>query len=320
MTNKDYNALSSRKLEALFEVATEKEQPKIRAVLDARAQTHELDEGGNFRAPCVISENDAPAVVDTKLSDDEVNDIVDDLRPNIGHMCNVVPFNEATWHKGVIVDVVIGANNRILYAIKITDEGDETRRIMKVYDSELLEVTAELAPVKEPKRRVRAEVAALVWDDATIAKEVEVVMQNVGRRAKFLTLDGLMSGRIVTIISDRRVKKLLYRIELDRNDPNAAKTYKCKVICAPDLQIEDGPLDAIGERVRETYSVRHATHVAQLELTPVEKVSFAKKEYNKAADALTKAQTLAAQRKTDLAEAQAKLKKFLDDREDELLR
>ena len=83
------------------------------------------------------------------MTDEERHVLAEELKKNVNHRCQAVPFNTAEWVDGYIAGVIEEKrSNKVLYAIK-TDDG---RRIVKVYDSNLVHILDE---VVEPEKKAR---------------------------------------------------------------------------------------------------------------------------------------------------------------------
>ena len=118
------------------------------------------------------------------MTDEERHALAEELKKNVNHRCQAVPFNTVEWVDGYIAGVIEEKRtNRILYAIK-TDDG---RRIVKVHGSNLIRILDEvIEPEHKPRaRRAKENVEHVEWTPEIIADEINAVIGNVGRQVKF---------------------------------------------------------------------------------------------------------------------------------------
>ena len=196
MATKKFAQMTTRKLNALMATASDEDKKAIEAVLAAREQAQapkaaEETAEAPAEAPAAeetpltpeeetaikaAEENGSKATQEKKqkMTDEERHTLAEELKKNINHRCQAVPFNTAEWVDGYIVGVIEEKrSNNVLYAIK-TDGG---RRIVKVHDSNLLRIFDE---VVEPEKKVRTRKAGnaekVEWTPEAIATAVNEVI------------------------------------------------------------------------------------------------------------------------------------------------
>ncbi len=311
METEKFAQLTTKKLQALIGIASEEDKEAIRAELEAR--------GEDVREKALEARG-----AHSRITNDERTILAEELKANINHRCQVVPFNTAEWTGGYIVGVIEEKrNNKILYAIR-TDEG---KRIVKVHNSNLLRIFDEMVEpeVKEKFKRGRPvkKSKRVEWTPEMIATEVNAVIGNVGklvRFEKYRTIDAetgaerveYNEGRIVNIISDKKGQRLFYRIQVfnpTADNPDAFRLMH-KVITA-NLEIADS-FDAEGERINNRYRKRREVAIAHAPVTPQDRFVQCEEALKKAEEKLEKATAEVRARRTQLEEARAELDKWLE--------
>ena len=333
MTVKKFNQMTTKKLNALLATASNEDKVAIEAVLAARKQaqiseaTEEeaaikaAEENGGLN-PLYNGSKTAQEKKKLKMTNEECHALAEELKANINHRCQVVPFNTVEWVGGYIAGVIEEKrSNKVLYAIK-TDDG---RRIVKVYDSNLLKVLDEVI-VPEKRARVRktknTDVEKVEWTPEVIAEEINKVIGNVGKAAEIEKYRGIdengeehietISGRIVAIVPEKRTQHLLYRIIVPaptENDPTATKIMH-KVVTAEGLQIAE-EFDAEGQELNTKYRNRREAIAARSSLTPQDRVIYCEENLKKAEEKLQKATKELETKKKQLEEAKAELDAYL---------
>lgn len=347
MATKKFNQMTTKKLNALLATASDEDKAAIEAVLAAREQA---------QAPATAEEAPAEAAEETpltpeeeaaikaaeengginplyngskatlekkpKMTDEERHALAEELKANINHRCQAVPFNTVEWVDGYIAGVIEEKrSNKVLYAIK-TDDG---RRIVKVHDSNLVKILDE---VIVPERKVRTRKAKnsdaekVEWTPEAIAEEVNKVIGNVGKTVeieKYRTTDEngeehieTISGRIMAIVPDKRAQRLLYRISVPtpiEGNPLAAKIMH-KVVTAEGLQIAE-EFDAEGQELNAKYRDRREAAAARTPLTPQDRVIRCEENLKKAEEKLQKVTEELEAKKKQLEEAKAELDAYL---------
>lgn len=341
MATKEFNQMATKKLNALLATASDEDKAAIEAVLAAReqAQAPAATKEAIDEAPLTPEEeaalkaaeengginpmyNGRTAEKKQKMTDEERRALAEQLKANINHRCQAVPFNTVEWVDGYIAGVIEEKrSNKVLYAIK-TDDG---RRIVKVHDSNLVRILDEVV-VLEKKARTRkakdSDVEKVEWTPEAIAEEVNKVIGNVGKTVefeKYRTTDEngeehaeMISGRIVAIVPDKRAQRLLYRISVPtpiEGNPLATKTMH-KVITAEGLQIAE-EFDAEGQELNAKYCDRREAAASRTPLAPQDRVICCEENLKKAEEKLQKATEELEAKKKQLEEAKAELDAYL---------
>lgn len=351
MATKKFSQMTTKKLNALLATASDEDKKAIEAVLAAREQTqvsvsgetqsevaNSVQEFEDTENPLTPEEEAALKAAEEncgvnpmytgrtaerkpKASDEDRHALAEELKKNVNHRCQAVPFNTAEWVDGYIAGVIEEKrSNKVLYAIK-TDDG---RRIVKVHDSNLVRILDE---VVEPEKKARARKAKdpadkVEWTPEAIAEEVNKVIGNVGKGVafeKYRTTDEngeehieMISGRIVAIVPDKRAQRLLYRISVPapiEGNPFATKTMH-KVVTAEGLLIA-GEFDAEGAQLNAKYLERREAAATRTPLTPQDRVIRCEENVKKAEEKLQKAQEELEAKKKQLEDAKKELDEYL---------
>ena len=302
----NYKQMSTKKLNSLL-VATkdEAEKAKIQEVLNAR-QAATAPKVLNTEKPSTDDElspeekaaidaataNDATATTKkpkkepkAKMTDDERKALADKLRIEcVNHKCQVVPFNSINWIDGVIVSIIEEKRtSKVLYAVK-TDDG---RRIVKAYGSELIKIFDETVEPEKRAHRTSPNEEKAEWTPDEIKAAVDELTPNVGKLVSYVETGALgkeiegaktLTGRIVSLVPNKRAHTILYRIELISEDGEATKKYAHKISTSKALVIED-TLDEEGQKINAAFVKRHSGEKASFgytSKTPEEKLAFAK--------------------------------------------
>ena len=256
-----------------------------------------------------------------KMTDEDRHALAEELKKNVNHRCQAVPFNTAEWVDGYIAGVIEEKrSNKVLYAIK-TDDG---RRIVKVHDSNLVRILDE---VVEPEKKARARKAKdpadkVEWTPEAIAEEVNEVIGNVGKTVEFekyrITDENseehieMVVGRIVAIVPDKRAQRLLYRISVPapiEGNPLATKTMH-KVVKAEGIKIAE-EFDEKGAQLNAKYLERREAAATRTPLTPQDRVIRCEENVKKAEEKLQKAQEELEAKKKQLEDAKKELDEYL---------
>lgn len=342
---KNFNQLSTKKLNALLATANESDKAKIMAILEARKQiannSEEIATGGVDGVTSVEmgdeltpdEENALKAAEENgginpmyekntnkrKISDSELDTLFEQLKVNINHKVQVVPFNTIEWIDGYIVSLIKEKRaNKILYAIK-TDDG---RRIVKVHDSKLIKIFDEVVE-PEKKARKKSDGVKVEWEPEMITDEVNKVIGNVGKVVKFEKYhvgdnsdDIETTGRIIGVVPDKRAQCILYRISIaapTADDPEATKIVH-KVVTADSLNISD-EFDEVGAKMNEKYCERRNNLTNKIPATPQDRVIKCEENLKKAQEKLQKAQSEVDAKLAQLEAAKKELDEYLTTQE-----
>lgn len=352
MATKKFSQMTTKKLNALLATASDEDKVAIEAILAAREQVqapaaevksevaNPVQEFEDTENPLTPEEEAAIKAAEEnnglnpmsnsskstlekkpKMTDEERHALAEELKKNINHRCQAVPFNTAEWVNGYIAGVIEEKRSgKVLYAIK-TDDG---RRIVKVHDSNLVRILDE---VIEPEKKVRARKAKdlaekVEWTPEMIADEVNEVIGNVGKTVefeKYRTTDEngeehieMVTGRIVAIVPDKRAQRLLYRISVPtpiEGNPLAAKTMH-KVVKAEGLKIAE-EFDEEGAQLNAKYLERREAAATRTPLTPQDRVIRCEENLKKAEEKLQKAKEELEAKKKQLEDAKKELDEYL---------
>ena len=355
MTTKKFSQMTTKKLNALLATASDEDKKAIEAVLAAREQaqapaapaapeatTEETPAAPASEEETQLSPEEEAAIKAAeengglnslyngskatqekkpKMTDEDRHALAEELKKNVNHRCQAVPFNTAEWVDGYIAGVIEEKrSNKVLYAIK-TDDG---RRIVKVHDSNLVRILDE---VVEPEKKARARKAKdpvdkIEWTPETIAEEVNKVIGNVGKTVefeKYRTTDEngeehieMISGRIVAIVPDKRTQRLLYRISVPapiEGNPLATKTMH-KVVTTEGLLIAE-EFDEEGAQLNAKYLERREAAATRTPLTSQDRVIRCEENVKKAEEKLQKAQEELEAKKKQLEDAKKELDEYL---------
>ena len=353
MTTKKFLQMTTKKLNALLATASDEDKKAIEAVLAAREQAqasvsgetqsevaNSVQEFEDTENPLTPEEEAAIKAAEEngginpmsnsskatqekkpKMTDEDRYALAEELKKNVNHRCQAVPFNTAEWVDGYIAGVIEEKrSNKVLYAIK-TDDG---RRIVKVHDSNLVRILDE---VVEPEKKARARKAKdpvdkIEWTPETIAEKVNEVIGNIGKTVefeKYRTTDEngeehieMVIGRIVAIVPDKRAQRLLYRISVPapiEGNPLATKTMH-KVVKAEGIKIAE-EFDEEGAQLNAKYLERREAAVIRTPLTFQDRVIRCEENVKKAEEKLQKAQKELEAKKKQLEDAKKELDEYL---------
>lgn len=352
MITKKFSQMTTKKLNALLATASDEDKKAIEAVLAAREQAqvsvsgetqsevaNSVQEFEDTENPLTPEEEAAIKAAEEngginpmsnsskatqekkpKMTDEDRHALAEELKKNINHRCQAVPFNTAEWVDGYIAGVIEEKRgNKVLYAIK-TDDG---RRIVKVHDSNLVRILDE---VVEPEKKAHARKAKdpadkVEWTPEVIAEEVNEVIGNVGKVVKFekyrITDENgeehieMVIGRIVAIVPDKRAQRLLYRISVPtpiEGNPLATKTMH-KVVKAGGIKIAE-EFDEEGMQLNAKYLERREAAATRTPLTSQDRVIRCEENVKKAEEKLQKAQEELEAKKKQLEDAKKELDKY----------
>lgn len=352
MTTKKFSQMATKKLNALLATASDEDKVEIEAVLAAREQAqapvsgetqsevaNPVQEFEDTENPLTPEEeaaikaaeenngvnpmsNSSKATLEKKpkMTDEERQALAEELKKNVNHRCQAVPFNTAEWVDGYIAGVIEEKrSNRVLYAIK-TDDG---RRIVKVHDSNLIRILDEVVELEKKARahKVKDPVDKIEWTPESIAEEVNKVIGNVGKMIefeKYRTTDEngeehieMVVGRIVAIVPDRRAQSLLYRISVPtpiEGNPLATKTMH-KTVKAEGINIAE-EFDEEGVRLNAKYLERREAAATRAPLTFQDRVIRCEENVKKAEEKLRKAQEELETKKKQLEDAKKELDEY----------
>ena len=338
MAEKKFAQMSTKKLQALLETASEEDAVAINAILAARngqavsqsSETTELSEeekqaiaaAENAATPAPENNGEEPAKkkggrkASPKLSEEELAEAEKQAKDNVGHRCKAILPGTAIEVNGTILTTLKDKRTMCIYYQIETDAVDdmESRKIYKKFGSNEVTVLDEVVELKKKTeskaRKAKAKMDAGEWEvEAEAVKEAAGV--NIGKTVAF---DENITGRIVSLLNDKRSGGMYYRIEFE--DELGIKKTKFRVINY--TKAEDGSivleplvgmsdeLDEKGQQLQQAFQERKSREPRKV-LTPEEKVLAAEEAVKKAEASLLKAQETLESRKTLLATAKAEL-------------
>lgn len=352
MATKKFSQMTTKKLNALLATASDEDKKAIEAVLAAREQAqapvseetqsevaNSVQEFEDTENPLTPEEEAAIKAAEEngginpmsnsskatqekkpKMTNEDRHALAEELKKNVNHRCQAVPFNTVEWVDGYIAGVIEEKrSNKVLYAIK-TDDG---RRIVKVHDSNLVRILDE---VVEPEKKARARKAKdpadkVEWTPEAIAEEINEVISNVGKTVefeKYRTTDEngeehieMVIGRIVAIVPDKRAQRLLYRISVPtpiEGNPLATKTMH-KVAKADGIKIAE-EFDEEGAQLNAKYLERREAAATRTSLTPQDRVIRCEENVKKVEEKLQKVQEELEAKKKQLEDAKKELDEY----------
>lgn len=353
MATKNFSQMTTKKLNALLVTASDEDKKAIEAVLAAREQTqvsvsgetqsevaNSVQEFEDTENPLTPEEEAAIKAAEEngginpmsnsskatqekkpKMTDEDRHALAEELKKNVNHRCQAVPFNTVKWVDGYIAGVIEEKrSNKVFYAIK-TDDGC---RIVKVHDSNLVRILDE---VVEPEKKARARKAKdpadkIEWTPEAIAEEVNEVIGNIGKTVefeKYRTTDEngeehieMVVGRIVAIVPNKRAQRLLYRISVPvpiEGNPLATKTMY-RVVKAGGIKIAE-EFDEEGAQLNAKYLERREAAATRAPLTFQDRVIRCEENVKKVEEKLQKVQEELEAKKKRLEDAKKELDEYL---------
>ena len=329
MATKNFSQMTTKKLQALLNTASDEDKAAIEAVLNARMQAETPMVQGQAEGQVYIDPECPPTPEDEaiwaaeeaakdapkkeRMTDEERIKLAAELRETaVNHKCQVVPFNTVEWVDGVIAGVVEDKrSNKVLFAIKLEDG----RRVVKVHDSNLIKIFDEVVEKTVARRTgtAREKVEKTPWTPEQLEADVAAVAVNVGKMVTYPDGEQTVEGRIVSIVPDKRSQRCLYRIEVampTEEDPKAVK-YAHKVTSLAELTIAED-FDETGMELNNKFTERRAKAATKEVLTPETKVFRAEEAFKKAEDAYNKAQATLEARRAALEAAKAEYDEYLN--------
>jgi len=339
MATKKFAQMSTKKLNALLETASEEDAVAINAILESRnAKQAESQSGGEAAE---LSEEEKQAIEaaeksaapeegestdeekkkggrkpSPKMSEEELLEAEKLAKENVGHRCTVLLPGTAIRVDGTILTTLKDKRAMQVYYQIETDAIDdmESRKIYKKYGSEEITILDEIVELKK-KMSSKARVTKAKMDAGEWETEAEAIKEVAGANiGKTVQLDEEKVGRIVSLLNDKRSGGMYYRIEFE--DELGIKKTCHKVINY--TKSEDGTivlaelegmaeeLDEKGQEINQAFQERKTREPRKM-LTPEEKVLACEEAVKKAEETLKKAEETLASRKTALATAKAEL-------------
>lgn len=352
METKKFSQMTTKKLNALLATASDEDKKAIEAVLAAREQAqapaapaapeataeetpaseeetqlspeeeaaiNAAEENGGLNP--LYNGSKATQEKKPKMTDKDRHALAEELKKNVNHRCQAVPFNTVEWVDGYIAGVIEEKrSNKVLYAIK-TDDG---RRIIKAHDSNLVRVLDEVVELEKKirARKVKDPVDKVEWTPEVMAEEVNKVIGNVGKTVEFekyrITDENgeehieMVVGRIVAIVPDKRAQRLLYRISVPtpiEGNPLATKIMH-KIVKAEGIKIAK-EFDEEGAQLNAKYLERREAAATHAPFTLQDRVVRREESVKKAEEKLQKVQEELEAKKKRLEDAKKELDEYL---------
>lgn len=341
MATKKFAQMSTKKLNALLETASEEDAVAIKAILESRnarqaeagagegtelseeekqaitaAESRTITGGEVGNVEDILGKKKGGRKASPKMSEEELLEAEKLAKENVGHRCSVLLPGTAIRVNGTILTTLKDKRAMQVYYQVETDAIDdmESRKIYKKYGSEDITVLDEVVELKK-KTTSKVRVAKQKMEAGEWEAEAEAVREVAGANVgKTVQLDENTTGRIVSLLNDKRSNGMYYRIEFE--DELGIKKTRHKVINY--TKAEDGTitlaelegmaaeLDEKGQEMNQAFLERKAREPRKM-LTPEEKVLAAVEALKKAEASLQKAQETLEARKTAFATAKAEL-------------
>lgn len=338
MATKKFAQMSTKKLNALLETASEEDAIAIKAILETREAQQAGTQTG-AQAETDLSEEEKQAIsaaekaatpednkpaeekksgrkASPKMSEEELLEAEKQAKENVGHRCTVILPGTAISVNGTILTTLKDKRAMQVYYQVETDAVDdmESRKVYKKFGSQEITISDEVVELKK-KENSKVRVAKKKMEAGEWEAEAEAVREVAGANiGKTIQLDENTTGRIMSLLNDKRSNGMYYRIEFE--DELGIKKACHKVINY--TKAEDGTitlaelegmaaeLDEKGQEINQAFLERKAREPRKV-LTPEEKVLAAEEALKKAEASLQKAQETLEARKTALATAKAEL-------------
>ena len=227
MTN--FETLSTKKLTALLDTETPENVELINAVLAKRnGIKKQADPAAYTMEPSELTEaeqkiiddleakgetaEEAPVVKTTTMSLPECEALAATLQAKVGCKCEILPFNEIEWVAGVVTGVHIEKrSNKVLFIVK----GDNGKRMLKAHDAKGIRIGEEKTEITR-KAFGRTVSTVKKLSDAELEQAVAEAKEHVGQYVEVVPFGGdtTVKALIIGIVPEKRVNKVLLRIEL----------------------------------------------------------------------------------------------------------
>ena len=265
---KNFKQMSTKKLQALMETASEEDKMAIQEVLNARQQVAVKASAEEPEEEALTPEEEAAIAaaeangginplfngsktgkqVKEKMSEEELHALAEELKEKyLNHKCQAVPFGTIDWIDGYIAGIVEEKRScKVLYRIRLVDG----RTINKIYDNNLLRIFDEV--VEKPKKvkgeRVARE-AKPEMSEEEIAAKVAECRANIGKHVSFKPFgkEDEVLGRITGFVLDRRGPQFLYKIDYVNDEGETKHVHKGADNCT----VVNEELDEIGQKLQE---------------------------------------------------------------------
>lgn len=340
MATKKFNQMSTKKLNALMATASEEDKAAIQEILDARAQVqaaqnpdeHAVPEENSALTPeeeAAIAAAEANNGINPmyagkaekrlKITEEELDNLYKSVEVNKEHKCRVLSMNTLEWQDGYVVDVVKDEKRgRVVYAIRLDDgkkiSKNATTNLVRVLDEtvDLETIEKETKKAKKTSSASREKTVDFKTDEE-LAEAFATASLNRGKMVTFKAFnksEDTLTGRIMGLMVDRRVNRIMYTINVitgqDKDGKDIVKKYN-KMINSSDLTIAE-EFDEIGQEIQDRYQNRNNSEAKpKSSMTAKERVMFYGERLEKAEKALEELKAKIEKYKEFYSKAQADL-------------
>ena len=305
MATKNFEKLTTKKLNALLNSASEEEKALIQAELDKRSEAQaaaasaqenmETKGKGHYEMEASELSPEEQAIIDAaeaeekagkatskktnlSLTPEEIEARKAEMTENIGHVVKVMPNGEVEWMEGYISGVQHDKrSNACMYIVKVNG-----KTVRKAYGAKSLIITEEVKEiVKAEKKAKEAKVAGEPRAKRTFEEAEELrdnAKPNIGRYAMLPVGDEKIKVYANGIMLDKRSNAVLYAFKNEEG--------KTQYKAVDNKSIEW--LDEWNEEKRNRANSEHAATKAGL--NPKQKLEALAAKVEKAKEALAKAQ------------------------------
>lgn len=234
MTTKNFEKLTTKKLNALLNSASDEEKALIQAELDKRseaqaaaasAQTSQAN--GHYEAEASELSPEEQAIVDAaeaeekagkatskkthlSMTPEEIEARKAEMTENVGHVVKVMPNGEVEWMEGYIAGVQHDKrSNACMYIVKVNG-----KTVRKAYGAKSLIVTEEVKEIVKAEKKVRTSKATGEVKAKRTYEEAEELRENakpnVGRYAMLPVGDEKVKVYANGIMLDKRSNAVLF--------------------------------------------------------------------------------------------------------------
>lgn len=306
MATKKFNQMSTKKLNALMATASEEDKVAIQEILDARAQVqaaqnpdeHAVPEENSALTPeeeAAIAAAEANNGINSmyagkaekkpKITEEELDNLYKSVEVNKEHKCQVLSMSTLEWQNGYVVDVVKDEKRgRVVYAIRL-DDGKKISKNVATNLVRVLDETVDLETIEKETKKAKKTSASHektvdFKTDEELAEAFATASLNRGKMVTFKAFgksEDTLTGRIMGLIVDRRVNRIMYTINAitgqDKDGKDIVKKYN-KMINSSDLTIAE-EFDEIGQEIQDRYQNRNSGEAKpKSSMTAKERVMF----------------------------------------------
>ncbi len=298
MATKNFEKLTTKKLNALLNSASDEEKALIQAELDKRSEAQAAatsaqasQANGHYEAEASELSPEEQAIVDAaeaeekagkatskkthlSMTPEEIEARKAEMTENVGHVVKVMPNGEVEWMEGYIAGVQHDKrSNACMYIVKVNG-----KTVRKAYGAKSLIITEEIKEIVKAEKKVRTSKATGEVKAKRTYEEAEELREsakpNVGRYAMLPVGDEKVKVYANGIMLDKRSNAVLFAFK----NEEGKTLYK-----AVDNQTIEW-LDEWNEKKRESVSAPRAV------LNPKQKLEDLAAKLAKAEEAVAKAQ------------------------------